>query len=59
MGRLGRLPARAPTLGWAEIPLAQLAEKTLFFFLFHFFFLFFFIYAYVDIFCTKNSLNKL
>jgi hypothetical protein len=40
VGRLGRLPAR-PRSAWPISPPAQLAEKTLFFFLFHFFFLFF------------------
>jgi hypothetical protein len=63
MGRLGRLPARAPTLGWAENPPppppAQLAGNPFSFSFFHFFFLFSYIYAYIDILCTKNSLNKL
>jgi hypothetical protein len=44
-GLVGRLPARAPTLGWAEIPLAQLAKKSLSF-SFPFFFSYY-IYTYV------------
>jgi hypothetical protein len=50
-------PPPVPALGWAEIPPAQLAGKSLFFF--HYFFLFSYIYAYIDILCTKNSINKL
>jgi hypothetical protein len=40
-------------------PPDPVSRKSLFFFLFHLFFLFTCIYAYIDILCTKNSLNKL
>jgi hypothetical protein len=52
---LGRLPA----LDWAEIPPAQLQGNPFSFSFFHFFFLFSYIYEYIDILCTKHSLNKL
>jgi hypothetical protein len=50
---------RASALGWDEIPPTQLAGNPFSFSFFHFFFLFSCIYAYIDILCTKNSLNKL
>jgi hypothetical protein len=59
--QLGRKRARASALapGWAEIPPAQLAGISFFFFFSHLFSPFSYIYLYADILCTKNSPNKL
>jgi hypothetical protein len=52
--------ARPPALGWAEIPPGLATRENPFLFpFFHLFFLFSCIYVYIDILCTKNSLNKL
>jgi hypothetical protein len=60
VGRLGHLPARArPRSAGPKFPPTQLAGNPFSFSFFHFFFLFSCIYAYIDILCTKSSLNKL
>jgi hypothetical protein len=51
---------RAPALGWAEIfPPGPANREPFSFFFSPFLFLFSYIYAYIDILCTKNTLNKL
>jgi hypothetical protein len=49
VGRLGRLPARAPALGWAKIPLAQLAGNP-FSFSFSILFSYFHVFMHISIF---------
>jgi hypothetical protein len=51
---------------WAKNPPSLVSSEFLFLFpfsisfsFFYFFFLFSYIYSYIDILCTKNSLNKL
>jgi hypothetical protein len=61
-GQVGRLPTRprAPALSWAKFPLGLASRGNPFLFsFFHFLFLFSHIFTYIDILCTKNSLNKL